>query len=224
MSRLLLALAVLLGSALANASSYPYQRCFEVSSRLHSVPLDLLLAVAATESNWDANARSHANAHGIMQIQWPGTARYLGVTRVAELYNPCLNIELGSRYLKELIERFGDETRALAAYNYGPGRIERAQTLPAGALKYARKVQAKRTSIRKGAIPPVLQAQETTTLVTFRSRLRADRLAAKLTESLDGASAHSERVPSGHAVRLKVGRSGLSMSDQSLLAGLGLNP
>ena len=52
----------------ASVKRYPYQSCFEVASRMHKVPLDLLLAVAATESDWDADARSHANAHGIMQI------------------------------------------------------------------------------------------------------------------------------------------------------------
>ena len=73
---------------------YPYQGCFEIASTMHNVPLDLLLAVAATESNWNPDAHSNKNAHGIMQIQWPGTARHLGARRVSELYNPCLNIEL----------------------------------------------------------------------------------------------------------------------------------
>ncbi|MCZ6711006.1 MAG: hypothetical protein O7B25_11640, partial [Gammaproteobacteria bacterium] len=41
-------------------SNYPYLSCFEVASRLHNVPLDVLLAVAATESNWDPDARSDA--------------------------------------------------------------------------------------------------------------------------------------------------------------------
>ena len=85
----LICLTVCLGTSVSvQANSYPYQRCFEAAASLHQVPVDLLLAVAATESNWQPDARSHANAHGIMQIQWPGTARHLGVKRVAELYNP----------------------------------------------------------------------------------------------------------------------------------------
>ena len=108
---------------------------------MHHVPLDLLLAVAATESNWDPTARSHANAHGVMQIQWPGTARHLGVRRVSELYNPCLNIELGARYLRELLDsNDGDVARALASYNYGPTRINQSPTIPAGARKYVETV------------------------------------------------------------------------------------
>ena len=65
-------LATLLSAASAATSAntkdapYPYQSCFEIASRMHDVPVDLLLAVAATESAWDPDARSHANAHGIM--------------------------------------------------------------------------------------------------------------------------------------------------------------
>ena len=98
--RVCAAVALLLLSHVAEAlpsKRYPYQGCFEVAAQMHAVPLELLLAVAATESNWQADARSDANAHGIMQIQWPGTARHLGVKRVAELYNPCLNISLGAQ-------------------------------------------------------------------------------------------------------------------------------
>ena len=112
---------------LAATPTYPFESCFRIASQMHHVPLDLLLAVAATESNWDPTARSHANAHGVMQIQWPGTARHLGVRRVSELYNPCLNIELGARYLRELLDsNDGDVARALASYNYGPTRSARA--------------------------------------------------------------------------------------------------
>lgn len=133
----------------AAGPAYPFQSCFETASALHDVPLDLMLAVAATESNWDPNARSHANAHGIMQIQWPGTARHLGVERLAELYEPCLNIELGGRYLRELLDRHdGDTTWALASYNYGPTRIATSPTLPKGALRYVATVKAHRATIR----------------------------------------------------------------------------
>ncbi|MCC5886526.1 MAG: lytic transglycosylase domain-containing protein [Gammaproteobacteria bacterium] len=136
-------------SAAAAGPPYPFQSCFETASELHDVPLDLMLAVAATESNWDPNARSHANAHGIMQIQWPGTAHHLGVERLTQLYKPCLNIELGGRYLREMLDRHDDDTTwALAAYNYGPARIASSPTLPAGALRYAATVEAHRARIQ----------------------------------------------------------------------------
>src|SRR4030095_16882837 len=124
------------------------QRCFDIAARLHDVPVELLLAVAATESNWDPDARSNANAHGIMQIQWPGTARHLGFERVAELYNPCANIDAGARYLRELLDSHnGSVDRALAAYNYGPARIAKSASVPAGAQRYAKTVANHRERI-----------------------------------------------------------------------------
>ena len=141
-------LAFSLSAAAAAAERYPYQSCFEIAAEMHGVPVDLLLAVAATESGWDADARSNKNSHGIMQIQWPGTAKDLGAKRVSELYNPCFNIELGARYLKQLLHGSGGNVeRALAAYNYGPGRISRSPTLPEGAKNYARKVTSQQIKI-----------------------------------------------------------------------------
>ena len=179
-ARLAALLAVLLIPGLLSAAerSYPYQSCFEIASRMHDVPVDLLLAVAATESAWDPDARSHANAHGIMQIQWPGTARHLGVTRVAELYNPCLNIELGTRYLRELLDaNGGDVQRALASYNYGPGRISRSPELPDGAVAYASKVAGHQSRIAADSAAAgerMLVARG----VVFESSTRARRFAS----------------------------------------------
>ena len=74
-----------------------------------------------------------------MQILWPGTANDLGIHRLSELYEPCTNIDAGARYLKGLITRFdGNLHLALAAYNYGPGRIEANQSsIPSGANWYS---------------------------------------------------------------------------------------
>ena len=212
-----------LSAAGHGAVRYPYQSCFETASRLHDVPLDLLLAVAATESNWDADARSKANAHGIMQIQWPGTARHLGVRRVAELYNPCLNISLGAQYLAELTGSFGEERRALAAYNYGPTRIRQSQTLPDGAQRYVATVARHRKRINGGAVPETLQRATRTELVTFDSRGRARRLAATLTDKLDGATVSVERarLAGGYTVVLGVGTGGLSLRDKVTLQTMG---
>ena len=209
----------------ALGKSYPYQRCFEIASDMHDVPLELLLAVAATESNWDPDARSSANAHGVMQIQWPGTARHLGVRRVAELYNPCLNISLGAQYLAQLAREFPDDEWRLAAYNYGPTRIKTVDALPDGARAYAARVAAHRERIRQGFMPAKLTRTESQTLVTFDSKTRANRLARQLTESLDGASASVERrsrLLGGYAVILAVGSSGLSVRDHVTLTNLGL--
>ncbi len=208
----------------ANGQRYPYQGCFEIASNTHNVPLELLLAVAATESNWDASARSHANAHGIMQIQWPGTARHLGVKRVGELYNPCLNIALGAQYLKELLTNFSSEEKALAAYNYGPTRINAAKQLPQGAKAYAAKVMKHRENISAGLIPAALEPQSRRALVTFDSKRRAEILAEKLGERIEGATISVERKTRparAYAVILEVGKAGLTVRDHVTLTSMG---
>jgi len=120
---------------------YPYRACFERAAEKYDLPMPLLLAVARGESNFDKNSVSTKDCYGVMQIQWPGTAKYLGITRKADLFSPCINIDAGGKYLKELLERFnGDTYLALAAYNYGPTRIRKELyygAIPEGARWYA---------------------------------------------------------------------------------------
>ncbi len=117
---------------------FPHQACFERAARAHALPVTLLLAVARGESGFDPRARSQAGALGLMQILWPGTARHLGITRRERLFDPCTNVDAGARYLKELLGRYhGDLHRALAAYNYGPGRVPRTGPIPKGAAWYS---------------------------------------------------------------------------------------
>lgn len=220
-------LATLAGTLLPAAvsaaeRSYPYQSCFEIASRMHGVPVDLLLAVAATESAWDPDARSHANAHGIMQIQWPGTARHLGVKRVAELYNPCLNIELGSRYLRELLDaNGGDVERALAAYNYGPGRIGRSPELPDGARAYASKVAGHQNRIAADSAA-VGERLVVARGVVFGSSTRAERFANALNAQISGARFEAIRETNGeHRVQMQLAEGGLSSTDVATLEALG---
>ncbi len=138
-----------LGLAVAS-NSFPFISCFELASRSHGIDLDLLLAVASVESNWNADARSSAGAHGVMQIRWPLTAKYLGAGRVAELYNPCLNIDLGAGYLADLSNQFHDDLdMMLAAYNYGPTRLKTREDIPASVAGYVRKVKKRRSEIAR---------------------------------------------------------------------------
>ncbi len=126
-------------SHLEPAYTFPHSRCFDSAAAAHGLPKTLLLAVARGESDFEPAARSRANAHGVMQILWPVTAKHLGIHRLSELYDPCTNIEAGTRYLKELLERYdGNLHLALAAYNYGPNRIPvRAEEIPSGARWYS---------------------------------------------------------------------------------------
>ena len=121
------------------AYRFPHENCFDTASRGHGLPKTLLLAVARGESDFEPTARSRANAHGVMQILWPGTAKHLGIHRLSDLYDPCTNIDAGARYLKELLVEFdGNLHLALAAYNYGPGRIPKSGTgVPQGANWYS---------------------------------------------------------------------------------------
>ncbi|MCW8887212.1 MAG: lytic transglycosylase domain-containing protein [Motiliproteus sp.] len=123
-----------------NGVRFPYEHCFDKAASRHGISKSLLLAVARGESDFNPTAVSHANAIGMMQILWPGTARHLGIWRKSALYDPCTNIDAGTRYLKELIKLYdGDINLVLSAYNYGPGRIKvNAKQVPSGAAWYSR--------------------------------------------------------------------------------------
>lgn len=118
---------------------FPHQHCFTKAAAAYQLPEPLLLAVARGESNFDPHAKSKANAYGLMQILWPMTAKHLGIERLSELFDPCINVDAGARYLKELMHRYrGNAHRALAAYNYGPSRIPvTGGLLPEGAVWYS---------------------------------------------------------------------------------------
>ena len=121
------------------ALDFPYAHCFRRAATAHGLPETLLLAVARGESDFKPQARSKANAYGLMQILWPGTARHLGLEQLSEVLDPCTNVDAGARYLKELQQRYdGNLYRTLAAYNYGPARIPvTGDRLPDGAVWYS---------------------------------------------------------------------------------------
>lgn len=115
---------------------------------LLKLPSGLPGAVAQVESGnrqYDANGNpiiSSAGAIGIMQLE-PATAADLGV----DPYDPAQNVEGGTRYLQQLYNQFGgNPENTLAAYNWGPGNVERAlqtgQPFPASVMQYVRNVLA----------------------------------------------------------------------------------
>lgn len=118
-----------------------------------------------------------------MQIQWPQTARHLGVYRSVELLNPCLNIALGATYLRELLDRFDqDETRALAAYNYGPTRIGTSRAIPAGARRYVERVRQNQQRLQSFKTRTVA-ATKSSVVTRFTSRYRANAYARSSTRT-----------------------------------------
>ncbi len=129
--------------------AFPYMECFRESAKRHGLPLALLLAVARGESNFDKNAASSASCYGIMQIQWPGTAKDLGIYQRSDLYKPCVNIDAGAKYLAWLARRYDENYYlTLAAYNYGPGKVKRG-SVPDGAKWYAQYIYDHLEKIRK---------------------------------------------------------------------------
>ena len=96
-------------------------------SAKYDISAELLEAVVWQESRWNSRALSPAGARGLAQLM-PGTARQLGV----DPHDPRANLEGGARYLRMQLDRFdGNVEKALAAYNAGPGRVERAGGVPA---------------------------------------------------------------------------------------------
>jgi len=109
------------------------------ASRRYGVDEGLIKAVIHVESNFKATAVSHAGAQGLMQLM-PATAAGLGVT---DTFNPEQNVMAGTRFLKDMLNRYGgDVDKALAAYNWGPGNVDRGKkTLPVETREYLVKVK-----------------------------------------------------------------------------------
>ncbi len=111
-----------------HAAGVPQRYAAKINELSHRFDLSpsLLEALVWQESRWRENAVSPVGAQGLAQLM-PGTARYLGV----DPRDPFANLEGGARYLREQLDRFdGNLEKALAAYNAGPGRVERAGGVP----------------------------------------------------------------------------------------------
>ena len=102
------------------------QSISEISER-HQIDPDLINSVIRAESNFNPRAVSPKGAQGLMQLM-PHTASQLGVKNS---FDPQANVEGGTRYLRELLERYNfDLIKALAAYNAGPRRVEKYHGVP----------------------------------------------------------------------------------------------
>ncbi len=93
----------------------------------HLIDPDLLASVIRAESDFNARAISPKGAQGLMQLM-PQTASQLGV---ANAFDPSANVDGGTRYLRELLEKYNfDLVKALAAYNAGPQRVDQYHGVP----------------------------------------------------------------------------------------------
>ena len=118
--------------------STKFDELFNEIARTYNLDPKLLHAIAKVESNYNPRAVSPKGALGVMQLI-PSTARLVGVS---DPFDPRENIHGGARYLRYLLDRFGDLTLALAAYNAGPKAVEAYGGIPpyAETQRYVRSV------------------------------------------------------------------------------------
>src|SRR3954452_19136844 len=99
----------------------PYGSIIYREARRNNLAPELVAAVVEAESDFRPRLVSEKNAQGLMQIV-PETGRLMGTS---DLFNPEKNVAAGTKYLHYLMNRFGDQRIALAAYNAGEGNVER---------------------------------------------------------------------------------------------------
>jgi soluble lytic murein transglycosylase len=110
---------------------YPlhYEQIVRGHAKNYHLDPALLAAVIYQESKFQADAKSSSGAIGLMQLR-PQTAEGIAIRtggthfQVSDLYNPEINVRYGSWYLRHLLDKYGDEKDALAAYNAGQHNVD----------------------------------------------------------------------------------------------------
>jgi soluble lytic murein transglycosylase-like protein len=143
----------------ATGAATPYAAEIDAAAARYGIDPALLRGLVKQESGFDPTARSGAGAVGLTQLM-PATARELGVTDATD---PLQALDGGAKYLKQQLDRFGgDASKALAAYNAGPGAVQKFGGVPpyAETQHYVQNVLAFAASYRTqaGAATPAAPA------------------------------------------------------------------
>ena len=141
---------------------YPLKYDTIVRGHARNYRLDpaLLAAVIDQESKFDANVKSSSGAIGLMQLL-PDTAKGIAVHtggsrfRVSDLYDPEINVRYGAWYLRHLLDKYGEERAALAAYNAGQENVDEWRREGRGIVfsetrHYVKRVERLKTLYRRG--------------------------------------------------------------------------
>jgi soluble lytic murein transglycosylase-like protein len=151
------------GAPSTTGAATPYAAEIDAAAAKYSVDPALLRGLIRQESNFNPNAGSPAGARGLTQLM-PGTAAALGVDPSV----PAQAIEGGAKYLRQQLDKFGgDPAKALAAYNAGPGAVQRYGGVPpyAETQNYVRKVLAYAAEYRQAAPAATASAASVTSPV-----------------------------------------------------------